>query len=91
VFMTSDQIGKGWTETIGSRSGYAALKDEFSLATLVVRARGRANLTQAELAERMGTSSSTIAALETVEPGLSMLKRLAEPSRMQPTKALPSG
>jgi DNA-binding XRE family transcriptional regulator len=81
--MTSDQIGKRWSETTGSRSGYAALKNEFSLATLVIRARGRANLTQAELADRMGTSMSTVAALETVEPGLSMLKRLAEGMRLK--------
>jgi len=81
--MTSDQIGKRWSETTGSRSGYAALKNEFSLATLVIRARGRAILTQAELADRMGTSTSTVTALETVEPGLSMLKRLAEGMRLK--------
>ena len=81
--MTSKRIDKRWTETTGSRSGYAALKNEFSLATLVIRARGRANLTQAELADRMGTSMSTVAALETVEPGLSMLKRLAEGMRLK--------
>ena len=81
--MTSKRIDKRWTETTGSRSGYAALKNEFSLATLVIRARGRANLTQAELADRMGTSTSTVAALEAVEPGLSMLKRLAEGMRLK--------
>jgi DNA-binding XRE family transcriptional regulator len=81
--MTSKRIDKRWTETTGSRSGYAALKNEFSLATLVIRARGRAILTQAELADRMGTSTSTVTALETVEPGLSMLKRLAEGMRLK--------
>ena len=79
--MTSKQ--KRWSETTGSRTGYEALKQKFSLATLVIRARGRTNLTQAELAERIGTSTSTIAGLETVEPGLSMLKRLAEASRIR--------
>ena len=88
--MTSKRIDKRWTETTGSRSGYAALKNEFSLATLVIRARGRANLTQAELADRMGTSMSTVAALETVEPGLSMLKRLAEGMRLKHTEPIPT-
>lgn len=85
--VMSSSLGKRWTETAGSRSGYEALKEEFSLATLVIRARGRANLTQAELAERMGTSASTIAALETVEPGPSTLKRLAEAMRLKTTGA----
>ena len=84
--MTSKQIDKRWTETTGSRSGYEALKQKFSLATLVIRARGRANLTQAELAERMGMSTSTVAALETVEPGRSMLTRLAEVMRLKTTE-----
>jgi DNA-binding XRE family transcriptional regulator len=79
----SKPIDRQWTETAGSRTGYAALKEEFSLATLVIRARGRANLTQAELAERLGTSTSTIVELETVEPSLSTLKGLAEASRMR--------
>lgn len=74
-----------WTESAGARTGYAALKGQFSLAALVVRARGRANLTQAELAARMGTSASTIAGLEnaTVEPSTSTLKGLAEAMRLK--------
>ena len=59
------------------------------MATLVVRARDRAGLTQAELAERMATSTSTIAALEnaTVEPALSTLRGVAEAMRMKTTTA----
>ena len=68
--------------------GYASLKEEFAFATLVVRARDRAGLTQAELAERMATSTSTIAALEnaTVEPALSTLRGVAEAMRMKTTE-----
>jgi len=80
--MPSKPIDTRCTETCGSRTGCAALKEEFSLAIPVVRARSRANLTQAELAERMGTSTSTVVCLETVEPGLPLLKDLAEASRM---------
>ena len=66
-----------------TRAGYEALKDEFSLAVLLVRARGRAKLTQTELAERLGTSRATIVGLESgaSEPTLSMLRGLAAAGR----------
>ena len=52
----------------------------FSLATILIEARTRARLSQAELAKRMGTSQSTIARLEsaTAKPSLSTLERFAE-------------
>jgi DNA-binding XRE family transcriptional regulator len=44
------------------REAYAALDEEFSLARELIAARVRAGLTQAELAERMGTTQSAVAA-----------------------------
>jgi DNA-binding XRE family transcriptional regulator len=41
-----------------------ALEEEFALASLLIEARTRAKLTQAELADEMGTSQSTMARLE---------------------------
>jgi ribosome-binding protein aMBF1 (putative translation factor) len=48
------------------RDAYDALADEFDLARELIAARVRAGLTQAELAERMGTSQSVIARLSRV-------------------------
>ena len=46
------------------KAEYDALAPEFEISAELVRARLRAGLSQAELAERMGTSQSTIARLE---------------------------
>lgn len=48
-------------------------------------ARSRANLTQAELAEKMGTSQSAIARLESgkAKPTLATLRRLAKATGMR--------
>ena len=48
----------------GFREGYDALEEELNVASMLIAARIRASLTQAELAEKMGTSQSTIARLE---------------------------
>jgi ribosome-binding protein aMBF1 (putative translation factor) len=46
------------------RTAYDALADEFDLARELIAARVRAGLTQAEVAERMGTTQSVVARLE---------------------------
>ncbi len=69
----------------GFKAGYDALEEEFALASMPIEARTNAKLSQAELAERMGTSQSTIARLESgaAEPSLSTLKRFAEATGMR--------
>lgn len=59
---------------------YDALEDEFALASAIIGARARAGLTQAELAERMGTSQSAIARLESGKsrPSVATLEKLAQ-------------
>lgn len=47
-----------------ARAEYEAQAPEFDLARELIAARDRAGLTQAELAERMQTTQSTIARLE---------------------------
>lgn len=49
---------------VDTRAAYDALADEFGMARELVAARSRAGLTQAEVAERMGTTQSVIARLE---------------------------
>jgi ribosome-binding protein aMBF1 (putative translation factor) len=59
---------------------YDALAFEFEFSAELLRARLRAGLSQAELAERMGTSQSTIARLESGRtlPSAKTLIRFAE-------------
>lgn len=61
------------------RAAYEALADEFSFADRLIRARTRANLTQAQVAARMKTSQSYIAKLEggQVSPSIKALQRYA--------------
>jgi transcriptional regulator with XRE-family HTH domain len=74
------KVAKRWMKESGFKKGYEALEEEFSLASQLIEARARAGLTQAEVAERMGTSQSTVARLESggAKPSLSTLKRYAK-------------
>ena len=62
------------------RREYDALAPEFEFSAELLRARLRAGLSQAELAERMGTSQSAIARLESGQtlPSTKTLLRFAE-------------
>jgi DNA-binding XRE family transcriptional regulator len=53
-----------WLKEPGFKEGYDALAPELAVASLLIDARTRAKLSQAELAKKMGTSQSTIARLE---------------------------
>ncbi len=57
---------------------YDALEEEFALASAVIEARINAKLTQAQLAEKMGTSQAQIAKLEGGQmPSMRTLEKLA--------------
>lgn len=62
-----------------TRAEYEALEPEFAIARELIAARTRAGLSQAEVAERMGTSQSTVARLESGRslPSLRTLERYA--------------
>ena len=79
------KVATRWLKQPGFRKGYEALEEEFAIASMLIEARTRANLTQAELAGKMGTSQSTIARLEsaTAQPSMSTLKRLARATGMR--------
>ncbi|MEK9167699.1 MAG: helix-turn-helix transcriptional regulator [Patescibacteria group bacterium] len=62
------------------KKAYDDLAPEFELASQIIDARLKKGLSQAELAEKMGTKQSAIARLESVDynPSLKMLKRVAK-------------
>lgn len=59
---------------------YEKADAEFAIVEALVRARTKAKLTQAELAERLGTTQSAVARLEggKVSPSIATLRRYAE-------------
>ena len=62
------------------KKAYDELAPEFELASQIIDARLKKGLSQAELAEKMGTRQSAIARLESVDynPSIKMLKRVAK-------------
>jgi predicted transcriptional regulator len=60
------------------KAAYDALEEEFALINELLAARTRANLTQAQVARRMGTSQSAVARLETGrKPSMTSLRKYA--------------
>ena len=61
------------------RREYDALEEEFSIAAQLIEARTKANLTQEQVARRMGTTQSVVARLESGHPlpSLRTLRRYA--------------
>ncbi|WP_288126692.1 helix-turn-helix transcriptional regulator [Thiomonas sp.] len=62
------------------RTEYDALGDEFAIAREMIAARARAGLSQAEVAQRMGTTQSVVARLESGKrpPSLRTVQRFAQ-------------
>jgi DNA-binding XRE family transcriptional regulator len=67
------------------REEYEKADAEFQLVEALIKARTKANLSQAEIACRVGTTQSAIARLEGggVTPSLSTLRRYAEATGMR--------
>lgn len=63
-----------------TRAEYDKLADEFSMARELIAARSRAGLTQGEVAERMGTTQSVVARLESGKraPSMRSVQRYAQ-------------
>jgi ribosome-binding protein aMBF1 (putative translation factor) len=73
-------LHKKWIKEPKYRKAYNALEEEFVLASTVMDVRGRAGLTQEELARRMGTTQPVVARLESgrTRPSMRTLERLAK-------------
>jgi len=74
-----DDLFKEWMKDPEFVKEYEALEEEFSLASALISARAKADMTQQEVAEKMETSQSYIAKLEggSVSPSMKALKRYA--------------
>lgn len=79
TFIPFSEVRKEWFKNPEFVREYDALEEEFALASAVIGARAHAGLTQGELAERMGTSQSAIARLESgrSRPSTTTLAKLA--------------
>ncbi len=65
------------TET---RAEYEAMADEFAIARELIAARARAGMSQSEVAQRMGTTQSVVARLESGKrpPSMRTVERFAQ-------------
>lgn len=74
-----DDLKKDLLKRADVRAAYGALAQEFSLTEALLRARADADMTQAQVAERMKTSQSYVAKLESgqVSPSVKALQRYA--------------
>lgn len=68
-----------WRKSPAYRAAYAALEEEFALASALLEARGKSELSQKEIAKRMRTSQPAVARLEggAGNPSLETLRRYA--------------
>ena len=81
---THDDMVAAWQKDPEFRKAYDELAEEFGLFDELLKARTRAGLTQAEVAERMGTKTPAVARLEAGggrkkhSPSLATLHKYAE-------------
>ncbi len=64
----------------GTRAEYEAMADEFAIARELIAARARAGMSQSEVAQRMGTTQSVVARLESGKrpPSMRTVERFAQ-------------
>jgi DNA-binding XRE family transcriptional regulator len=74
------EAAKAWLKDPSFRAEYEALEPEFALASALIEARSRAGMTQAQVAEAMGTTQAAVARLEggRVKPSTRTLERFAK-------------
>ena len=75
-----DDLKKEWMKESGFKEAYDALEPEYQVALELIKARVQAGLSQEVLAEKMGTTQSVIARLESGRqmPSLKTLYKFAK-------------
>ena len=79
-FIPVEEAAKTWFKDPTFQVAYDALEEEFALAQALIKARADANMTQQEVAEKMGTTQTAIARLESGRsmPSTRTLQRYAK-------------
>lgn len=79
-FLNFDDLKKEWMQDPDFEKEYADLELEFEIALQLVNARKKSGLTQKEIAERMGTTQSVVARLESGKavPNIKTLEKYAQ-------------
>ena len=79
-FIPAEESFAKWKKDPKYVREYVALEEEFALASALIKARGNADMTQAEVAEAMGTTQAVVARLESgkVLPSTRTLERFAK-------------
>ena len=67
-------------DDVGTRAAYDEMADEFSIVRELIAARTRAGLSQSEVAQRMGTTQSAVARMESGKrlPSMRTVERFAQ-------------
>ena len=75
-----DTLKRELLDDAETRAAYEAQADEFAIARELIAARTRAGLSQGEVAQRMGTTQSVVARLESGKrpPSMRTVQRFAE-------------
>jgi len=79
-FIPVEEAAARWMQDPAFVAAYDALEEEFALAASLIQARAQADMTQAQVAEAMGTTQAVIARLESgkVRPSTRTLQRFAQ-------------
>ncbi|ECT1022500.1 XRE family transcriptional regulator [Salmonella enterica] len=82
--MTHDEMAAKWMSDPVFKAEYDAIEEEFALLDEMLAARKKAGLTQAQVAERMGTKATAITRMESnlasglSGPSFTTLKKFAK-------------
>jgi ribosome-binding protein aMBF1 (putative translation factor) len=82
-FIPAEELFQKWRKNPKFVAEYEALEQEFALASALIEARSKADMTQEEVAEAMGTTQAVIARLESGRklPSTRTLERFAKATR----------
>ena len=78
-WIDSDELHKKWMKDPEYRRAYEESETEFQIASQMIEARIKQNITQEELAKRVKTGQAVISRLEgaNAKPSISLLERIA--------------
>ncbi|MGH6860410.1 MAG: helix-turn-helix domain-containing protein [Phyllobacterium sp.] len=79
-FIPVEEAFAEWRKEPDDVAAYDGLEEEFALATALIETHARANMTQEQVADAMGTSQAVIARLESgrAMPSTRTLERFAK-------------